>query len=38
MNSQSYCFATFCFGERYRIQTNRLIENLEKINNNTLLI
>jgi hypothetical protein len=37
MNSQSYCFATFCFGERYRIQTNRLIENLEKINNNTLL-
>ena len=27
-----YAFATFCFGDRYQKQTNRLIESLEKTN------
>ena len=32
-----YVFATFCFGERYQKQTNRLIENLEFIGNTNKL-
>lgn len=28
-----YAFATFCFGDRYQKQTNRLIESLESIGN-----
>ena len=33
----NYAFATFCFGDRYRKQTNRLIDSLQSVNNQNIL-
>ena len=33
----NYAFATFCFGDRYIKQTNRLIDSLQSVNNQNIL-